>query len=68
MGAEEGEVEGVEFRDMFGKVTIDDIKLVPTGNGILADVNDDDSNASDDSFELDDDDVEEEAERDRVLD
>ena len=68
MGVEEDEVKGIEFRNMFSKVTINDIELATTENGTLADVNDDDSNVLDDSFELNDDDVEEEAERDRVLD
>ena len=53
MGVEEGEVKGVEFRDMFGRVTINNIELALTRDGTLIDNNNDGSNASDNNFELD---------------
>ena len=46
MGAKEGEVEGIQFGNMFGEVTINDIEVNDIEQG---DLDDDDQN-NDDSF------------------
>ncbi len=70
IGKEEIQVEGIEFLDYFSNVTINDIKLGKNSNGMLDNDNsyDDNSNVSDNTFELDEDNVAEEAESNFILD
>ena len=70
MAEEEGQPEGIQFWDLFGQVTINDIELGNDREGMLDDDDsrNDDSNALDKTFELNKKEVEEEYERDRVLD
>ena len=70
MGREKSEVEGIEFWDIFGNITINNIELMPVREDILDDNDDvnEDSNASNEEFELNNEEVEEEAKRDGILD
>ena len=70
MGKEEGQVEGIEFWDFFERTTINDIELGNNSNGMLDndDLYDNNSNASDETFVLDEKKIEEEYKRDRILD
>ena len=66
----EGKVEGIQFWDIFGNVTINNMELMPTKDDILDnnDDGDDNSNASDEDSVLNNQEVEEEAKRDKILD
>lgn len=62
MGAKEGKVEGIEFANMFGEVTINDIKAqdIEQGNLDNDNQNDDDNTATDNNHYEDAKEVEEE--------